>query len=383
LKRLVPIEGLRAYLAFWVLVDHVLCFSGYDGAATSNKALLLLYSGRLAVDIFMIVSGFVIFALLDRRQENYAQFICRRFFRLYPVFLLLFLASIPLSLVEMWDVQHGGQVQTAGDAQYIADSLNQAWTHWRGDVLLHLTMLHGVLPDSLWGRHTSEAFIGPGWSISLEWQFYLVAPLIYWLATQCAERGRVILSLAAILLLVIGHYVSWGWGFLPVHTGFFIVGIVSYFLYKEREQWHKSVAGTFPILVCVALFLCTMPEASKTIIPLACWMGFSGLLIEPADSLSSRVFTPWFTNPVAQFLGKISFDIYLAHEPILTLSQAALLTWLPHLGRAAHFWALFALTATVTVAVSTLLHYTIELPGMRLGRALAMKLKARRELAPA
>ena len=71
----------------WVLVAHVLWVSGYQPAV--EPLLRLIGAGGYAVKLFIILSGFVITYLLDKRDETYLQFVVRRFFRLFPVFIVL------------------------------------------------------------------------------------------------------------------------------------------------------------------------------------------------------------------------------------------------------------------------------------------------------
>ena len=56
MKRFPAIEGLRAYLAVWVLVDHVMGYSGYYDDGILRGLAKLLAEGRLAVDLFMAIS---------------------------------------------------------------------------------------------------------------------------------------------------------------------------------------------------------------------------------------------------------------------------------------------------------------------------------------
>ncbi|HKQ40469.1 MAG TPA: hypothetical protein VJ063_20530, partial [Verrucomicrobiae bacterium] len=69
-QRLAAIEGLRGYLALWVLVCHVMWSSGFEVNALSMLPQIVA-KGRYAVEVFMIISGFVIFFLLDKQRENY------------------------------------------------------------------------------------------------------------------------------------------------------------------------------------------------------------------------------------------------------------------------------------------------------------------------
>ena len=122
--RLAPIEGLRAYLALWVVVTHVMFFSsaafqGLNPAGALRGLVRLLESGPLAVQVFMIISGFVITVLLDKRRENYAQFIVRRFFRLYPVYLLLIAVNL-VAYAWRWDTfAHSQQYMSQEGIDYI------------------------------------------------------------------------------------------------------------------------------------------------------------------------------------------------------------------------------------------------------------------------
>ena len=56
--------------------------------------------GALAVNCFMIISGFVIFMLLDQKKEHYGFFILRRFFRIFPVYPVLFLLALPCLFIS-------------------------------------------------------------------------------------------------------------------------------------------------------------------------------------------------------------------------------------------------------------------------------------------
>ena len=82
--------------------------SGYEVAELAGLPKLMGL-GTYAIDLFIIISGFVITLSLDKQREAYWQFVVRRFFRLYPVFIALFVVAIPLSQVTLWNVTHAGQ----------------------------------------------------------------------------------------------------------------------------------------------------------------------------------------------------------------------------------------------------------------------------------
>src|SRR5262245_6919746 len=87
--RLPLVEGLRAYLVLWALAAHAFWAAGYESQWLSGLPKLLLL-GHDPAYVAVIISGFVIFLSLDTQRETYQQFIVRRFFRLFPVFIVLF-----------------------------------------------------------------------------------------------------------------------------------------------------------------------------------------------------------------------------------------------------------------------------------------------------
>lgn len=91
MKRIHSLESLRGLLALWVVIGHTITNSGY---ADKDLGLLKLAAmPSLAVDVFIILSGFVIFFLLDQQRTPYLQFIVKRWFRLAPVFLTVLIVS--------------------------------------------------------------------------------------------------------------------------------------------------------------------------------------------------------------------------------------------------------------------------------------------------
>src|SRR5438270_6252769 len=84
-ERFAPIEGLRAWLAWGVFFGHIALFAGLSRIGIPSGAADLASD---CVQIFIIVSGFVITHLLLAQQEGYPSYIARRFFRLFPAFVV-------------------------------------------------------------------------------------------------------------------------------------------------------------------------------------------------------------------------------------------------------------------------------------------------------
>ena len=190
MKRIPEFEALRGFLAVWVLVGHALLLSGYESSDLGG--LRVLAFPVFAVDVFIILSGFVIFSLLDHKDEGYGPFIIRRFFRLFPLFIVVIALSASLAGFTQhqletfpWQTQ-----QIVLSARFAKDTID--YLPWQ--VAVHLTMLHGLVPPWLLPSST-YALIPPAWSVSVEWQFYLVAPLLFGLLRK---------SVAAISGLLVG-----------------------------------------------------------------------------------------------------------------------------------------------------------------------------------
>jgi peptidoglycan/LPS O-acetylase OafA/YrhL len=347
--------------------------SGYEGSQL-HGFVWLLGQNWYAVNVFIIVSGFVIFLLLDKKIETYGEFICRRFFRLYPVFILLFGFSIPLSLIWGWNLEHS-QYLSAFRGHYFSDEL--VWLHWRWNILWHLPMLHGLAPDPGWNKCTDTAFLGPAWSISLEWQFYLIAPLAYLAAISSRPLHRIGICVFCLYLFFGKNLLSEGLyygysihgAFLPFQVEFFCIGAVSYFAFKNWHQIRGDVI--FPISACIAAFL-WRPDKS---IPICLWIMFLGLLLESTESYSRKILSQFFIHPIVQFLGKISYSIYLSHILVMIVAQYMLLKCMPGLSRLFHFWILLGTTTAGSILISSILYHVIEIPGIRFGQKVASRFR--------
>src|SRR5262249_17985587 len=154
-------------------------------------------TGGWSVRVFVIVSGFVISHLLIEKSEPYGAYILRRLTRLLPGFIV---ATALGALTVTWAADAAAHVNIPGDA-FVAQVIG--WRHlWfanaAANVVLHLTMLHGLVAPE---HQYAYAFLPPGWSVSLEWQYYLVAPLLL-----KAVLRRPTWTLAGAMLLAI----AWG-----------------------------------------------------------------------------------------------------------------------------------------------------------------------------
>lgn len=328
------IDVMRAVAALLVLVYHVIAIAGWQTFPASWWSAPFR-EGWMGVDMFLVISGFVITLSAARNfQANphgfRRRFMARRIWRVAPLY-------IATSLVFLFFVQP--QILTAG-ANYLALQ-----------VVTHSLFVHNL------HHSTHGAVNGPTWSIGLEMQFYvLVIVCIPWLVRQ---RPWTIL-LGCVLL-------SWTYRYITVQVlppgetppiiqmiyatqlpgtlDNFAIGIA---LALIKIQWpeHKWLAQNsrvFVIWLVIALVLSAFwwivfwPKKYYWIYP--DMIVFWRTLLAAASGAWLAVFitcprqTDWISGPL-RYLGRISYGIYLWHMPILLAlksvlgaNQSLLLVW--------------------------------------------------------
>ena len=215
--RLVELEGLRGLLALWVAVSHLVCWAGFDTILDGTRwatAWKHFAYAQVAVHVFVVMSGFAIWKLLSKGSPTWTGFMAGRVFRLYPVYL----PALGLALVSA-ALQPGLMERLAWSANGYFDVLRAVnaseHRHFAGHLAAHLLLLHGMVPHA-WLPRSPAAFFAPGWSLSLEWQFYLVAPL-WW-----RYRRRIATWLVVAAVAVVGGHLGGGNpAFLPNTIAFF------------------------------------------------------------------------------------------------------------------------------------------------------------------
>ena len=363
MKHIKEFDGLRGLLALWVFVAHAVEFGPYWSATRHVHA-------NWAVDIFIILSGFVIFHLL-RTGENYRTFITRRWFRLFPVFALCFLIALAL---------------------YAGLGINDSLAFGIGQqeiaphLVTHAVMLHGAVPNELL-PHSAQAILPPAWSISVEWQFYLLAPLLFIFVAR--PNWKVALVVAALVAMRVLHEagqlgVFWPGlpraltfdmnAFLPLKLEFFAVGAACYHLWRWLGQqdrliippwWYAVMISAMLLggLLSPAIFLWFIVFA---LVARASFGTPSAVAAQVAGLLNSRP---------AQFAGRISYPLYLLHLPVVILVREIIRTRWPGLSEVQFASLLAAVALPISLGGAWVIHVLIERPMIQLGKRLSQARK--------
>lgn len=361
------VVGLRFYLALWVAVSHALRLSG---VRPTNIVVAQLMDGRAAVMVFMIISGFVITNLLLAKREPYAQYIVRRFFRLYPAYVVCCIAGYLtgdawVSLVQgvPWHDEPGW----AGYAQLVLALVGEARDHFWAHFAVHATMLHGAVPGELL-EYSALTFLSVAWSISLEWQFYLAAPLL--LAVVARPNWLLVAIPVAALayLLVSGNHIAHfgNYAFLPATIHYFAIGIVSRLAYRTFAAYRVSPLLVALIGVFGALALLEDP------VPIVLWLTVYAYLVwGPRAPVTANVFRMLFTTKFIIGLGEASYSLYLVHRPV-QIALGALAVEVMTLNHVTML-AVQLSAITLSVVLSIVLYRWVERPGMNVGRRVAAR----------
>ncbi|AWC20848.1 Acyltransferase family protein [Aminobacter sp. MSH1] len=339
--RFTAIEGARAILCFWVFFGHALQASGF---VESDLWWPLDVVGTPAQGVvgFTIVSGFVITHLITKAQEPFGLYIWRRFLRLFPLMAFCLLAVLAIQLYDPRIL--------AFDKQYAS-----------AYIVTHATMLHGVLPNEILPA-SATAILGPAWSISLEWQFYLVAPVL--ILALFSERYAVFAAVVVFALIaapdtweLFGRTFTFPHGaFLPTSLTFFLIGIVTY-----RMGEHIRALGALSLPLCVLTVILVFGVTRSY--PLAIW---SAVLLAMFNSAALNSF---FANRTLVYLGQISYSVYLIHWIVISCLHRWAIRDHFESGTWAFFLALTVPALLITVSISALTYRFIERPFVRFGKS--------------
>lgn len=297
--RILQIQGLRALAALLVIIFHA----------------RLLPGGFIGVDIFYVISGYLITGLILREIENTGSlnlnnFYHRRIKRLLPtsVFVLFITAIVGLFVLPAITRDALGRDLFAA-ATYISNYLF-AW--WENDY------------QNL--DATPSPFIHY-WSLAVEEQFYIVWPLFILLLSRYGKRaifyGIAASSFLSLLLSIYQTQTSPIWAFYSLPTRAWELGFGALLLFIPDRFWRNRFIPWFGAIgIAVAAFKFDEQTAfpgMNALLPVVA----TALLIG-SISIWPRFFNDLSNNRVSQWLGAISYPLYLWHWPALVLPSSAL-----------------------------------------------------------
>jgi len=328
---------LRFILALLVVGCHTDWFVN-PAEVTAARELDL---GGIAVIVFFILSGFVMTATVCRyyaTRELYGAFIQDRAFRIFPQYFFWLIVTI------IWIRFFNPSAQPVS-----------VWPILENIVLLPLMF-------SVWDCQPLLSriyYIGQAWSLSLELYFYLLLPVLLWstkLRNAAFTLSLVIFALATFNIINPNVY---SYHLLPGVLFIFLLGGLAYEEMSAGESAGTRLLRPYLLVVLLAILgnsLRTLhyhwtPEVLIGIfcgVPLVAWL--------------SR----WQTNPLDDWLGNLSYGIFLNHYFVIGL----IVRYKFVTGR----WPAFFFTALGAILLAIPSYYLVERPVAKLRRVLRKKL---------
>ena len=303
------IDGIRAIAIIAVIINH------------TDKSILP--GGYLGVDIFFVISGFVItLSLANRKNKNFVKFFTgffeRRLKRLFPA--LIIFCVITALILPLFDPVPGISLRTAITGLFGFSNLyllNNA-----ADYFAPATELN---PFS----HT--------WSLDVEEQFYVIFPILIWFSgfgkqTIQGRRNLFYLILTLSLASLIGYLYIFqlnrtaAYYLMPTRFWEMAAGCLIY-LIKDKSSWFVNLARNIPSSLYILLMLITLfiPENYNFQATLMIVLTSSFLILSlKKNTLVYKL----LTLDLSIHIGLISYSLYLWHWGILSLSRWTIgITW--------------------------------------------------------
>ncbi|MGL5966945.1 MAG: acyltransferase family protein [Kluyvera sp.] len=346
-EKIYSIQYLRGFAALFVAIFHAKDLMGGDW----NRFVM---NGFVGVDIFFIMSGFIIYYITSNKDElNPRTFAIKRFFRIYPAFTVAWIAVFAFYYRN----------------PHVVDMVKSYF-------LFHLDY-NSVAPTFRYN------FVGPAWTLTYEIYFYLIFCICGCLSHKARGfiSGIVLLSLPILLQ----YYFNGNFSFASTAKANFnltslwesplkilsntmiwefVVGIMIAFLFMNFRDKLKQV-NTNVLAIASLLLICLFVY----LIFFHGWIrqGVTGMLwpsiIVITAALISEDLLKKEIRPLS-FLGDISYSLYLVHWIVIRVTQLHF----PELWKSMHNIGGVILFVVVCITISFITYRYIERPAIKLAR---------------
>lgn len=330
-------EGIRGFAVFLVfLVHYVTLVTPWidEESVTYAISAQLISLGNVGVDLFFVLSGYLIYGMLITKEKPFLNYLRRRIQRIYPVFTVVFLIYLALS----WAFPAESKIPAG----------------WEG--VLFVMQNYVLLP----GLFDVKAIITVAWSLSYEFFYYLVMPLIIavFRLRHWPAGSRVVFFVVASALLFPVFSIYDG----PVRLLMFMSGIILF------EIVSRGLEKPMPPIGIPALVVALAGVAALNAFDAVGWWKYLMLYVLflvfclecfVSAGAASRLFS---ASPL-RWLGNMSYSYYLIHGLALKFVFLVLAKIHPALGvDVGVFWGLMPLAFLVSLVPAAVLFIYIEKP---------------------
>jgi exopolysaccharide production protein ExoZ len=335
---ILSMEGIRGFAVFLVfLVHYVTLISPWlnNTSATANIAFFIHSIGNIGVDLFFVLSGYLIYGMLIKRKTHFPRYLIRRIQRIYPTFLVVFAIYLILSM--------------------LFPSESKLPNEWK-DATLLIVQNFFLLP----GLFNIEAINTVTWSLSYEFFYYLIMPfliaILYMRNWRPIHRVGFFIVLSILLFVYFAHFEG------PIRLLMFLSGIVLY------DAVNSKLISKAPPLGLPALVAALITVVSFKVAGLPVWATYIVLYILffifcLESFVRAGLTRKIFSNRYLRWLGNMSYAYYLIHG--LTLKAAFMILAMLYPGQQTTselFWLLLIPMFVFTLIPSSLLFIFVEKP---------------------
>jgi peptidoglycan/LPS O-acetylase OafA/YrhL len=319
--RIPQLDGLRGIAVLSVVLYHYSLSISLPPHGLLLRLQGCFQLGAYGVDLFFVLSGFLIGGiLLDSKQSPryFRTFYFRRFHRIFPLYYLWLGLYVILAFRVF---------------RYLPPSIRAVWPGWR-PTLVYAFFAQNLVFKNLQG--ISAAWLGPLWSLAVEEQFYLLMPL----AVRFLSKRRLVQLLVAALLLSPLLRVAFSrWTHVvqytatPLRADALAMGVLLAFALREEglaERIRQNLKWLYATIVMLSVaVLCFV---ARPLVLAGRWdaWGFSWMGLLFAAGILLALIQPygWWSHFCKQTalrnLGGISYCIYVIHLAVNTICYAIL-----------------------------------------------------------
>ena len=353
------LDGLRGTAILLVMISH------FAGGLQLSKLKETLLSGSIGVDLFFVLSGFLITRiLLDSKNGRYyfRNFYIRRGLRIFPLyysFLIAFLFVLP----------------------------RLHWTFTQFQSVENQSLYWSYLINFSIGIHgwPTPSILGHFWTLAIEEQFYLFWPMIIFLFRR---KNLMLICCVCFLGCLVTRILLFQHGFVigacvltPARIDALIMGAFLSIMMSSPKGVAILYRVTWPLfgiltLALIALFLRThglkgdnpvIATLGLTIIPL-----YFAIILFLTVTASSQVLSKVFSCQLLRFFGHYSYSLYIFHHPIaayLFPDRLSVEMFSTMVGSEILGFVLYSIAITIIcLAFSLMSWYLLESPMLRLKR---------------
>lgn len=323
----------------------------------------------MGVPLFYILSAFTLFRSYSYRDqiERFPKlnFFIRRFFRIAPLYYLAI-------IYYLWQEGFG--------SRYWLGNIDHVSTF---NVISNFLFIHGFNPYYI------NSVVPGGWSVGIECIFYACFPLLFYYIKNIQQAFNFVLIsvlFRTVLLIFFKHYPLinderlWGeylYFYFPNQLLIFSLGIFAYFIVDEKSKNKLSISQlSRPAFLCfIVLLMLETVIHQELFISTVFTFGISiVLLIIFLHNRKNR----FISNPVLQYIGNVSYTIYLTHYAAIFIANK--FRWIDLIQGNNQYTALisfvvnYLIILSISIGFSTILYFFIELPMQRFGKSIIQRI---------